>query len=112
MWVHEMIMTTRLCLHFDQDEVLVRLLQSCEQLIVSYHEHNSLLDHREEEELSEEERRAAWDEYRAEKKVHIAVVLNCGTECPQVVHITTLVIYTSRIGIFNPAPGGPLSCRV
>ncbi|XP_051540427.1 transcriptional regulator ATRX-like isoform X2 [Myxocyprinus asiaticus] len=49
------------------DEVLALLLKSCGQLIVSYHEHDSLLDHREEEELSEEERRAAWDEYRAEK---------------------------------------------
>ncbi|KAK7172885.1 hypothetical protein R3I93_002874 [Phoxinus phoxinus] len=55
------------------DEVLVQLLQSCEQLIVSYHEHNSLLDHREEEELSEEERRAAWDEYRAEKKAAVQI---------------------------------------
>ncbi|XP_056313623.1 transcriptional regulator ATRX-like isoform X2 [Danio aesculapii] len=53
------------------DEVLSQLLQSCEQLIVGYHEHNSLLDHREEEELSEEERRAAWDEYRAEKKASV-----------------------------------------
>ncbi|XP_067295262.1 transcriptional regulator ATRX-like isoform X3 [Pseudorasbora parva] len=55
------------------DELLVRLLQSCEQLIVSYHEHNSLLDHRQEEELSEEERRAAWDEYRAEKKAAVQI---------------------------------------
>lgn len=34
-----------------------------------YHEHDSLLDHKEEEELSEEERKAAWTEYEAEKKV-------------------------------------------
>lgn len=34
-----------------------------------YHEHDSLLDHKEEEELSEEERKAAWAEYEAEKKV-------------------------------------------
>ncbi|XP_059407059.1 transcriptional regulator ATRX-like isoform X3 [Carassius carassius] len=53
------------------DDLLAQMLQSCGQLIVSYHEHNSLLDHREEEELSEEERRAAWDEYRAEKKASI-----------------------------------------
>lgn len=53
-----------------QDEVLGLLLQSCRHLIVSYHEHDSLLDHREEEELSEEERRVAWDEYRAEKRVY------------------------------------------
>ncbi|XP_058631668.1 transcriptional regulator ATRX-like isoform X2 [Onychostoma macrolepis] len=53
------------------DDLLAQMLQSCGQLIVSYHEHNSLLDHREEEELSEEERRAAWDEYRAEKKASV-----------------------------------------
>ncbi|KAK2911162.1 hypothetical protein Q8A67_003295 [Cirrhinus molitorella] len=53
------------------DDLLAQMLQSCGQLIVSYHEHNSLLGHREEEELSEEERRAAWDEYRAEKKASV-----------------------------------------
>lgn len=78
--------------------MLVRLLQSCGQLIVSYHEHKSLLDHREEEELSEEERRASWNEYHAEKKVQTAnlksVDLNCGMECPRVVHITNKIIYT------------------
>jgi len=35
---------------------------------VSYHEHESLLDHKEEEELSEAERKAAWAEYEAEVK--------------------------------------------
>ncbi len=34
-----------------------------------YHEHDSLLDHKEEEALSEEDRKAAWAEYEAEKKV-------------------------------------------
>lgn len=33
---------------------------------MSFHEHNSLLDHKVEEELSESERRAAWAEYKAE----------------------------------------------
>lgn len=37
--------------------------------IVGYHEHDSLLDHKEEEALSEEDRKAAWAEYEAEKKV-------------------------------------------
>ncbi|KAA0716657.1 Transcriptional regulator ATRX [Triplophysa tibetana] len=55
------------------DEVLVLLLQSCGHLIVSYHQHDSLLDHREEEELSEEERRVAWDEYRAEKRASVEI---------------------------------------
>ena len=36
---------------------------------MGYHEHDSLLDHKEEEALSEEDRKAAWAEYEAEKKV-------------------------------------------
>ncbi|XP_062845195.1 transcriptional regulator ATRX-like isoform X2 [Trichomycterus rosablanca] len=51
------------------DRVLALLLQHCGRSIVSFHEHDSLLDHREEEELSVEERKAAWDEYRAEETV-------------------------------------------
>ena len=34
--------------------------------IVNYHEHDSLLKHEFSEELSEEERKAAWDDYRAQ----------------------------------------------
>lgn len=51
-----------------RDTVLAELLQICKEKIVTYHEHDSLLDHKEEEELTEEERKAAWDEYEAEKK--------------------------------------------
>ncbi|GAA6235942.1 transcriptional regulator ATRX-like isoform X1 [Lates japonicus] len=49
-----------------KDVVLAQLLQTCKDQIVSYHEHESLLDHKQEEELSEAERKAAWDEYEAE----------------------------------------------
>uniref|UniRef100_A0AAQ5Y083 DNA helicase n=1 Tax=Amphiprion ocellaris TaxID=80972 RepID=A0AAQ5Y083_AMPOC len=45
-----------------KDGVLAQLLETCKDQIVSYHEHESLLDHKQEEELSEAERKAAWDE--------------------------------------------------
>ncbi|XP_067404354.1 transcriptional regulator ATRX isoform X2 [Emydura macquarii macquarii] len=51
-----------------KDTVLAELLQIHKEQIVGYHEHDSLLDHKEEEELTEEERKAAWAEYEAEKK--------------------------------------------
>ncbi|XP_069002853.1 transcriptional regulator ATRX-like [Embiotoca jacksoni] len=49
-----------------KDMVLAQLLETCKDQIVSYHEHESLLDHKQEEELSEAEREAAWAEYEAE----------------------------------------------
>ncbi|KAM9348914.1 transcriptional regulator ATRX-like [Symphorus nematophorus] len=49
-----------------KDQVLAQLLQTCKDHIVSFHEHESLLDHKQEEELSEAERKAAWAEYEAE----------------------------------------------
>ncbi|XP_068600128.1 ATRX chromatin remodeler, like [Brachionichthys hirsutus] len=49
-----------------KDEVLARLLQTCREHVVSFHEHESLLDHKQEEELSEAERKDAWDEFEAE----------------------------------------------
>ncbi|XP_043913189.1 transcriptional regulator ATRX [Protopterus annectens] len=51
-----------------KDAILAELLQTQKDCIVRYHEHDSLLDHKEEEELTEEERKAAWAEYEAEKK--------------------------------------------
>lgn len=57
-----------LCVFVPQDQVLAQLLQTCKDQIVSFHEHESLLDHKQEEELSEAERKAAWAEYEAEVK--------------------------------------------
>ncbi|XP_011481932.1 transcriptional regulator ATRX [Oryzias latipes] len=53
---------------FPTDLVLCRLLETCRDQIVSYHEHESLLDHKQEEELTEAERKDAWAEYEAEKE--------------------------------------------
>ncbi|MEE6497099.1 hypothetical protein FKM82_002595 [Ascaphus truei] len=64
-----------------KDTVLAELLQIQKEQIVTYHEHDSLLDHKQEEELTEEERKTAWAEYEAEKKgltsrLNLAAVAN------------------------------------
>ncbi|XP_062380077.1 transcriptional regulator ATRX [Sardina pilchardus] len=51
-----------------KDAFLAEMLQNHKDQLVHYHEHDSLLDHKEEEALSEEDRKAAWAEYEAEKK--------------------------------------------
>ncbi|XP_068441568.1 transcriptional regulator ATRX isoform X2 [Clinocottus analis] len=51
-----------------KDPFLAEMLKNNKDQIVCYHEHDSLLDHKEEEALSEEDRKAAWTEYEAEKK--------------------------------------------
>ena len=42
------------------------------QWVVTYHEHDSLLEHVFDEELSEEERKAAWESYNAQKQAETA----------------------------------------
>jgi len=55
--------------HCYQDVILAEQLStsSSSRWIVNYHEHDSLLENRPEENLSEDERKAAWDEYEREK---------------------------------------------
>ena len=49
------------------DIVLCSILDRLQpQSIVSYHEHDSLLEHVFDEELTEEERKAAWEKYKAD----------------------------------------------
>ena len=51
-----------------QDLLLAELLTNQKEWIIGYHEHDSLLENKIEQELSEEERKAAWEEYEQEKK--------------------------------------------
>uniref|UniRef100_A0A2M4A3R9 Putative transcription regulator xnp/atrx dead-box superfamily protein n=1 Tax=Anopheles triannulatus TaxID=58253 RepID=A0A2M4A3R9_9DIPT len=50
-----------------KDRLFAELLQRFDTLIYKYHEHDSLLENKEEETLNEEERKAAWDEFEQEK---------------------------------------------
>ncbi|MBN3271609.1 ATRX regulator, partial [Polyodon spathula] len=60
-----------------KDLFLAELLHNQKEHIVGYHEHDSLLDHKEEEALSEEDRKAAWAEYEAEKKGFCRHIVRC-----------------------------------
>ena len=50
------------------DRLLADLLKTCDQWISKYHEHDSLLENRLDEGLSEQERLNAWQEFEQEKK--------------------------------------------
>lgn len=50
-----------------KDRLFAELLTVHETLLFKYHEHDSLLENEESENLSPEERKAAWSEYEAEK---------------------------------------------
>ncbi|XP_076117103.1 transcriptional regulator ATRX-like isoform X2 [Mytilus galloprovincialis] len=51
-----------------KDTLLAELLTNKKDWIVGYHEHDSLLENKIDQELSEEERKAAWEEFENEKK--------------------------------------------
>ncbi|XP_068081267.1 transcriptional regulator ATRX homolog isoform X2 [Anabrus simplex] len=51
-----------------KDVLLAELLKENDSFIETYHEHDSLLENKEEEELNEEERKAAWEDYENEKR--------------------------------------------
>lgn len=44
-------------------------MQNLSTKIYKYHEHQSLLENREDEVLNEEERKAAWEEFENEKEL-------------------------------------------
>ena len=46
---------------------MAELLKRYKDVIISYHEHDSLLENIEDEELTAEEREAAWKDYEDEK---------------------------------------------
>lgn len=47
---------------------MAEILKKFKNIILSYHEHDSLLENIIDEELTEEERKQAWEEYEEDKK--------------------------------------------
>lgn len=51
-----------------KDRLFAGQLKKFEKIIYKYHEHESLLENKQEETLNEAEIKAAWEEFEAEKK--------------------------------------------
>ena len=51
-----------------KDRLLAELTIQRKEWIVTFHEHDSLLENKEEEELNEADRKAAWDDFENEKR--------------------------------------------
>lgn len=61
-----------------QDAVLADLINRLHpKWIVNYHEHDSLLQNIESEKLTEEEMKAAWEAYEAEKSGRLGTWFDC-----------------------------------
>ncbi len=54
-----------------QDLILTELLSDQKDWIVGYHEHDSLLENRPDQDLNEDERQAAWDDYEKVRHANI-----------------------------------------
>lgn len=50
-----------------KDRLFAEMLKKHDKVIYKYHEHDSLLENKEEETLNEDERKAAWEEFETEK---------------------------------------------
>lgn len=55
-------------IRFFQDLLLRDVMLDKNEWFISYHEHDSLLQHIEEERLTEEEKEAAWNDYKSERE--------------------------------------------
>ncbi|XP_012269869.2 transcriptional regulator ATRX-like [Athalia rosae] len=55
-------------LNLPKDRLLAEILRKYEDRVETFHEHDSLLENKAEEELDEEERKEAWKEYEDERK--------------------------------------------
>jgi len=61
-----------------KDVLLAELLQKQKDSVYKYHEHQTLLENKEDEELDEAERKAAWEEFENEKTMRVVNNNNMG----------------------------------
>uniref|UniRef100_A0A8C4Q5Z1 DNA helicase n=1 Tax=Eptatretus burgeri TaxID=7764 RepID=A0A8C4Q5Z1_EPTBU len=92
-----------------KDRILAELLQESKDTIVEYHEHDSLLDHKQEEELTEEERKAAWAEYEAEKKVSPFLKSSHDFSCSSLFFLAFSISFSPHISAWQCGPSDHLN---
>lgn len=63
-----------------QDNILARLLRSFPDLVYKYHEHDSLLENKVEQELSEQEKNEAWTAYERDLQMNSEINEKPNTE--------------------------------
>lgn len=64
-----------------KDRLFAEMLKKHDSFLYKYHEHDSLLENKEEETLNEEERKAAWEEFESEKNRPVVNYMNQRREC-------------------------------
>ncbi|XP_076641676.1 transcriptional regulator ATRX homolog isoform X2 [Halictus rubicundus] len=69
-------------LNLPKDRLLAEIFLKYKDYVENYHEHDSLLENKAEEELNEEERKQAWLEYEEEKKGKPVVMYTGGVSYP------------------------------
>ncbi|KAL7667950.1 hypothetical protein ACOME3_008676 [Neoechinorhynchus agilis] len=79
-----------------KDVVLAELLRCSQKWIYGYHEHDSFLEQRPEEKLTEDERKAAWEEYENEKLQFSARISNGQYSLPTLPPTTFVAFAESR----------------
>lgn len=84
------------------DIIFCRILDKLQpKTIVKFHEHDSLLEHVFAEELSEEERKAAWDNYNAQKELE-SRAYNIKINMQQ----NNTITVTDQLNVLTAAVGG------
>lgn len=76
-----------------QDPLLAEILQSNRHCVVSFHEHDSLLENQVDQNLTEEEKKAAWEEYENEKK---GIIVRGETSLDKKCQVSTTILFLNN----------------